>query len=362
MASFLKKTGQFLLFLGLGVAILYWVFLKQEVSYQAYCAETGIGPEDCILWKKLWNDLLAVRWYYVLLIFLAFYLSNYFRALRWLIIFEPLGYRPHKYNAIGTILVSYFANLGLPRSGEFIRAAMISRYEGIPLDRSLGTVAIDRIVDLIAMGLIIFITVLTQIPAFSALYDKHLSDVPLYQKVILPIAGLVALVILYMTRHSIKHFPLIRSVKHRIKGFYEGMSSIKRIREPRAFLLYTVLIWVWFYVMLFSALKSFEPTAHLSLSAALVVYVFGSLGMLIPTPGGMGSYHYLVILSLAYYNIHPVDAFSFANISFFCAQFANNLLLGVSALIFLYFFNKSRKKSLQTAQNKGLSESQSYGD
>lgn len=360
LASFLKKTGQFILFLGLGVAILYWVFLKQEVSYQAYCAETGIASEDCILWKKLWKDLLAVRWYYVLLIFLAFYLSNYFRALRWLIIFEPLGYKPHKYNAIGTILVSYFANLGLPRSGEFIRAAMISRYEGIPLDKSLGTVAIDRIVDLIAMGLIIVITVLTQIPAFSALYDKHLAEVPLYQKVILPLTGLVALIAIYLARHSIKHLPLIRSLRHRIKGFYEGMSSIKRIKEPRAFLFYTVMIWVWFYVMLFSALKSFEPTAHLSLSAALVVYVFGSLGMLIPTPGGMGSYHYLVILSLAYYNIHPVDAFSFANISFFCAQFANNLLLGVSALIVLYFFNRSRRKAKQSQIPKDSSTFQPY--
>ena len=73
----------------------------------------------------------------------------------------------------------------------------------------------------------------------------------------------------------------------------------------------------------------------------MVIYVFGSLGMIVPTPGGMGSYHYLVILALAYYNIPPGDAFSFANISFFTAQFANNIILGIIGLISMYFFNKN---------------------
>jgi uncharacterized membrane protein YbhN (UPF0104 family) len=81
-----------------------------------------------------------------------------------------------------------------------------------------------------------------------------------------------------------------------------------------------------------------------------VIYVFGSLGMLIPTPGGMGSYHYLIILVLAYYNINPVDAFSFANISFFCAQFADNVILGLAALLVMYIFNKRQKKTIISDQ------------
>lgn len=344
-SSLIKKLIQFVVFLGLGLGILYWVFIHQEKSYFAYCAQNGIAAENCSLWQKLWNDMLGVHWIYVILIFISFYLSNYFRALRWLMIFEPLGYHPKKINSVGTILVSYFANLGLPRSGEFIRAALISRYEKIPLDKSLGTVFIDRVLDLIAMTLIILFTILTQISAFKALYDTHLSSVPVYQKLILPVLGLVSMVVIFLTRHQWKNFPLIRNIKHRVRGFYEGVSSIKKIKNRKLFILYTLMIWVWFYIMLFAALKSFDPTAHLSFSAALVVYVFGSLGMLIPTPGGIGSYHYLVILSLAYYNIHEVDAFSFANISFFMAQFATNLILGLSALFIMYYYNKSVKKT-----------------
>jgi uncharacterized membrane protein YbhN (UPF0104 family) len=109
-------------------------------------------------------------------------------------------------------------------------------------------------------------------------------------------------------------------------------------------MLYTLLIWVWFYVMLYAALQSFEPTAHLSLIAGLVIYVFGSLGMLIPTPGGMGSYHYLMILALSFYGINELDAFSFANIAFFSAQFATNILMGIAALIYLPIVNSTTNR------------------
>jgi len=350
LPQFFKKFLQFLFFLALGVGIMYWVFVTQDKSYQAYCRENGIGVDDCVLWRKMLHDLLEVKWIYIVIIFLSFYLSNYFRALRWLIILEPLGYHPHKINTIGSVLVSYFANLGIPRSGEFVRAALISKYEKIPLDKAFGTVVLDRMVDLISMAVIIFITTLTQLSTFRIFYEKYFSEVSLGQKLILPSIFLVFLVILYLTRNRWRNFLFFSNLKNRIRGFYEGLVVIKRIKQPRAFMLYTLLIWVWFYVMLYAALQSFEPTAHLSLIAGLVIYVFGSLGMLIPTPGGMGSYHYLIILVLAYYNINPVDAFSFANISFFCAQFADNVILGLAALLVMYIFNKRQKKAIISDQ------------
>lgn len=358
MSHFFKKFLQFLFFLALGVGIMYWVFVTQDKSYQAYCRENGIGPENCILWKKMLHDLLEVKWYYIVIIFLSFYLSNYFRALRWLIILEPLGYHPHKINAIGSVLVSYFANLGIPRSGEFVRAAIISRYEKIPLDKAFGTVVLDRMVDLISMAIIIFITILTQLSTFNVFYDKYLSEVSLTQKLILPILSILFLVVLYLTRNRWRNLLFFSNLKNRIRGFYEGLVVIKKIKQPRAFLLYTLLIWIWFYVMLFAALKSFGPTSQLSMIAGLVIYVFGSLGMLIPTPGGMGSYHYLIILVLAYYNINPVDAFSFANISFFCAQFADNVILGLAALLVMYIFNRRLKKKMASDNANNIIQSQ----
>ena len=97
--------------------------------------------------------------------------------------------------------------------------------------------------------------------------------------------------------------------------------------------------------MLFFALKSFPPTASIPPSAGLAIYVFGAMGMIIPTPGGVGSYHYLTMLGLSYYGINEIDAFSFSNIAFFSAQFATNILLGIIALIVLPIFNANYTKS-----------------
>ncbi len=327
---------------------MYWVYIKQDASYQAYCIHKNIPSADCNLLKKLWNDLLSIKPYFILIIFGAFFLSNYFRSLRWRIILDSIGYKVDGVNSMGCILVGYFANLGLPRSGEFIRPALLSRYEDIPITVSVGTVVLDRLVDLITMAFIMLITVLTQHETFLRLYQEHLSSVPLVQQLIIPVLGFVLLMIIFLTRNIWKNWPLVIWIKNKIQGFLEGILAIRKIKQKKSFLFYTILIWVWFFVMMFASLKAFEPTAHLSVSAALVIYVFGSLGMLVPTPGGIGSYHFLVILALYYFGIHEVEAFSFANISFFCAQFANNIILGLSALIVLYFYNKKRKAKLQT--------------
>lgn len=343
MSSLFKQILQFTLFLGLGIGIMYWVYLKQDASYQAYCIQKSILPEDCNLPKKLWNDLLSVKPVFILIIFGAFFLSNYFRSLRWRMILNSIDYNVKGINSIGPILVGYLANLGLPRSGEFIRAALLTQYEKVPITVSVGTVVLDRLVDLMSMAIIIIFTIFTQSETFLRLYQEHLSDIPLVQQLILPVLGLLFMILVFFTRKIWKNWPWVQWIRSKIRGFLDGLLAIRKIKNKSAFLFYTVMIWVWFFVMMFASLKAFEPTSHLSISAALVIYVFGSLGMLVPTPGGIGSYHFLVILALSYFGIHEVEAFSFANISFFSAQFANNIFMGLCALFTLYFYNRKNK-------------------
>jgi len=84
---------------------------------------------------------------------------------------------------------------------------------------------------------------------------------------------------------------------------------------------------------------SFEPTAHLDAVTGLVTFVFGTLGIVIPTPGGMGSYQYLISEALGLYGIASSDAFSFANILFFSVQLFCNIFLGIITLVVLPIFN-----------------------
>jgi hypothetical protein len=110
------------------------------------------------------------------------------------------------------------------------------------------------------------------------------------------------------------------------------------------FLFYSVGIWLMFYLQCYFNLLAFAPTAHLGASAALMVFVFGTLGFVIPSPGGMGTFHALCIAALSLYGVNGGDAFSYANISFFTIQIFYNIVAGILALILLPILNKSLKE------------------
>ena len=101
-----------------------------------------------------------------------------------------------------------------------------------------------------------------------------------------------------------------------------------------------VLIWAMYYVMTVFALQSFAPTTDLPLVVGLVVFVFGALGIVIPSPGGMGTYHALVIAALSLYGVSGDDGFSLANIAFFSINIFCNILFGILALILLPIINR----------------------
>jgi len=100
-----KKVLQFLLFLGIGVSIMAWVFSNQNAAFKAQCRLDGIPADQCSLTDKLFNDFSTVNLWWILAVLLAFTVSNFFRALRWQMLLEPIGYRAGFANALLTILL-----------------------------------------------------------------------------------------------------------------------------------------------------------------------------------------------------------------------------------------------------------------
>lgn len=134
---------------------------------------------------------------------------------------------------------------------------------------------------------------------------------------------------------------LFKKILGMLKGFWEGIKSVAKLRNPWLFALHSLNIWVMYFVMTWLGFQAFGPTAHLGLMAALTVFAFGTLGMVIPSPGGMGTFHFLVITALtAFYGIKGDDAFSVANIIFFSIQIGLTSLLGIAALLILPIYNK----------------------
>ena len=346
-----KKASQFLqffLFTGIGVLILFLVYRSQNAAYVAECALKQIPPDKCSLFEKLKSDFASVHYGWIIIVVGAFLLSNLIRAHRWLMLIETLGKKGRMANAFFTIMVGYFANMGLPRVGEVIRAGLFARYESVGAEKVMGTIVVDRILDLLSLLFAIVLLILLQGNVLLAYFKGTLSESVFGQAwLYYVLLGFVLLVFFtYRFRHVIKKWNLYLRIHHLVEGFRDGLRSLKRAKHPWLILLDTVLIWLMYFLMMFLCFKAFDPTTSLGPMAGLMVFVFGGLGVVFPSPGGMGTFHMMVITALTMYGVHGDDAFSFANIQFFSVQIFGTILFGIIGLIVLPIINKRYNRNV----------------
>jgi uncharacterized protein (TIRG00374 family) len=278
------------------------------------------------------------------MVLLIFMLSNIVRALRWQMLFRPLNFEVGFANSFWAIMLGYFANLGLPRMGEFVRAGALSRNENIPFEQSMGTIVVDRIMDFVCLGIMIGLGFLFN---FSAIW-QYLESSPIMGLAeywyILLLIGLLGLgVLYYMIKwlSSDKEGPAwVEKIRAIGKGFVSGLASVKKVKNIPLFLFYSGLIWVLYYLMTYVCFFAYEPTAHLPPVAGLIVFDLGAIGMVMPSPGGMGTYHYMLMQGLQLFDVDKVSGFAFANILFFSIQIFCNIAFGLLALILLPIYKK----------------------
>ncbi len=342
---------KFLGFLSIGVVILTLVFRSQDAAFQAQCVLDGIPSDECSLLDKLAADLSTVKWRWLGFTLIVFMLSNFFRAWRWQQLIEPLGKKVYFWNAFWSVMIGYFANLGLPRMGEVVRAGLLGRYEGLPVEKVMGTVVVDRILDVVMLLVIIGLAFMLQWDTLSNFVIESRGDSegsggfgPLLA---MGVGGLLvgAAMLIWLLR-KFSHTALVQKITKLAKGFAEGLRSLTKVKSKPILILNTVGIWVCYFGMAFLPFFSFPPTEHLGVDAALMVFIFSALGIVIPSPGGMGSYHFMVIQALALFSIAGDDALSFANVLFFTLQIGVNVLFGIIGLIVLPMINGGKRISL----------------
>lgn len=356
MPKSVKKAIKAAIFFFIGFFIFYLVYQRQNTAYQEECTFKNIPEESCSLLLKVWQDIQSADYRWIVLVLILFLLTNVSRALRWKMMLKSLGYQPKTINLFGTIMINYLANLGIPRSGEFIRAGLISTYEDIPVEKVLGTIFTDRIFDVICLAIVLGLTLIYGGEDFYNYLNVHIdlskklqifTQYPvLWTLISLLFVGF--LVWMYTFRYRLLHTSVGQRVWYRIKGFIDGVSSIRNVSSIPLFIFYTGVIWVLYFLMMYFSFFAFAPTSHLGLVEALVVFAFGSLGILFPSPGGMGSYHMLVGEGLSMYGISGTDGFSFANIVFFSVSVGINILLGLIFLVVLPIINNSKNENFKT--------------
>lgn len=239
-------------------------------------------------------------------------LSHLTRAARWKILLKPMGYTPSLYNSFLAVMVGYFANLGIPRSGELARCTILRKEEGIPVNKSFGTVIVERAIDMVFFFILFFITLAVEIQRIDAyvqetIYPKvgekfaFLSMDHVVSKFLL-IAVLVLIPVLFLTRKRLMKVKIIQKTIDFIKGIWEGLKSISKIEKPWLFVYYSIQIWIFYYLMVYLTLFALPATSGLGPMAGMSILVLGSIGIMV-TPGGIGLYPLIVSQTLFLYEI-----------------------------------------------------------
>jgi glycosyltransferase 2 family protein len=341
---------RFLFFLSIGFGILWYLYSTGETQYHAECQEQGLPLQP--YWMKLQSDFAGVNYFWVLMLVLAFTLSNISRAMRWMMLLNPLktdGKKVGFANAFMATMVLYVTNYVIPRAGEVARCGVMARYENIPIEKSFGTVFLDRLLDVLCLGIFFLLALVLEFDVLWGFLTENAfqsseqgGEKGFSWLLLIGGIGLVGLIVVFIFRKQLQKTVLYKKIESLALGFVEGIKTIQKLDNLGLFIGHSIFIWVMYYLMLYLAFFSYAPTAHLGPVTALLVFIFGALGIVVPAPGGIGSYQYFVSLALAtFYGISESEAFSFSNISFF-APFLCNVTFGVLAIILLPIFNKTK--------------------
>jgi uncharacterized protein (TIRG00374 family) len=295
-----------------------------------------------------------VNYFWIILSIFLGLLSHISRTIRWNLMIEPLGHKPRTINTFLSVLIGYLMNLVLPRMGEISRCGVLSRYEKIPFTKLVGTVVLERIIDVLVLLLLLAIVVITQ---FGKMVEFLNNNPEVQQKLgkilhspvmIFSLVGFIVLV--WLARHKIKASGIALKMVDFLNQFIEGFKSISNIKNKGAFIFHSLLIWVLYYLMLYCVFFSFEFTSHLSPLAGLTIFVLGSFGMVAPVQGGIGAWHFMVIEALALYGIDKADGKIFALVAHGTTT-VMLIVFGVIALLVLPFVNEKNLRKAEVTQN-----------
>lgn len=264
-------------------------------------------------WSVVMLSLSSRRcWVWILLSMPFGVTAQLFRALRWKLVLKE----GRLFVILHSIFLSYASSLVVPRSGEVLRCGVVKRYDGADFSRLVGSVVSERIIDMLMIILLTLAAVLWQIPVFVCFMQRTGLSLGSVLSRFTPagwwVAALCGVLIVATVLWLVWRVQLFSSVKGRLMGFRDGLVSVKKVESPSLFVLYSVAIWLSYYLHFWVAFQCFDFTASLGGDCALVAFVVGCFAVLVPTPNGAGPWHFAVKTVLMLYGVSADDGAVFA--------------------------------------------------
>lgn len=326
-SDFFKNVLKAVIPLLIGVLILWWIYRDINIH------EMGAVLEQGIIYEWIGFSLILVG------------LGHVIRGIRWKQLLTPLGKTPKTSSTIHAVFANYLINLILPRLGEVSRCGLISKYEGIPFTKVLGTLITERIIDLLSLGMVILLAFLLNWDALNAFFQRETnlaSGILSFFSSKWLYIGLAALVIICITMYKFFRQTLfMQKIIHAIKNMAAGIKTIKFVNNKLKFIGLTLCMWIVYYFEFYVCCFAFPFTENITIIQALFIFVMANIGIVVPVQGGIGPWHFMVIQCLILFGIKETEAGTFALIVH-TTQMIMTALLGLWGLLMLHLNNKKK--------------------
>ena len=327
-------------------------------SYLIWHSFSSMSEQDSVQFYKAIKE---ANYFWIIISMILGFVAFLSRAYRWKYVLEPLGYKTKFWNRYHAVMIGYIMNLTIPRAGEASRSAMLYRSDGIPFTSSFGTIIAERAVDLVVLILIACLTAFLGFSDFleiksqiqhkfngsgSNSTEAFTLKMFIYSGIII-IGCVFCYFIIFNRKFRLK-------VVNFSKDIVIGLLSIFKLKQPFAYLFFTLVIWGAYIAMFAMPFLSLDQTASIAFPGILLAFIAGSLGIMF-TNGGIGTFPLLVGLVVAFYigKDHPNDAQAIGNALGMLLWVSQTLIMIVLGLISLILLPNNFKKEDESIRVSG---------
>jgi len=264
-------------------------------------------------------------------------LSHISRSYRWKYLIEPMGYKLGFLNSILAVFSAYLINYTIPRAGDIARGTMISKYENIPLEKTLGTIVAERAIDVLCILIIILIGLIIE---FERISEKLLFLIEGKDFVtILLIFGAILLFV-FLIFKIINRTGLNASISKFFNGLLEGLIVIFKMEKRFYFILHTIFIWLMYILKFWVTAKAFIELYDASFSQLMISFTLSAISIMLSN-GGIGIFPLAVEESLGWYGIQSTTGLAFGWVVWL-SQTLMVIIFGGLSLFILPFVNRNK--------------------
>lgn len=284
--------------LALGCLLLWYLYRNMDLSEIWSVAKSGIDYE------------------FILLSLLFGLAANTMRGVRWALLIRSMGERFRLSNAVFAVLGNYAVNLVLPRVGEVWRCGVMAKYENLSFSKLLGTLLIDRVSDLVSVGLITLFIFIFHIDFFLSFFHNNPQLIDgfyaMFHSIWIYVFLVILSVLIWFVFKYMSNFTLVQKMKGMLENIWLGIKSVWVMKEKGKFLLETALIWFGYFCYFYITFYAFGFTKDLGVSVGLIAFTMSSIGVAVPVQGAIGPWHFMVISTLVCFGVKENDAAAFA--------------------------------------------------